>query len=51
MSYEELQYDIVKKALDGSGQSKENEKDHHYVKKDRLEIAQLDEIIKSKRKN
>jgi len=45
--YEELQYDIVK---DGCGQSKENEKDHHHVKKDRPEIARLDEIIKEQEK-
>jgi len=38
MSYEELQYDIVKEALeDGVGQSKENKK-HHHVHKDCPEI-------------
>jgi len=40
MSYEELQYDIVKEVVqDGCGQSKENEKDHHHVKKDCPEIT------------
>jgi len=47
MSYEELQYDIVKEALeDGFGQSKQNRKDRHHVQKYHLEIKQLDDIIK-----
>jgi len=46
VSYEELQYDIVKKALeDGIGKSKQNKKHHYNVYKDHLEIKQLDDII------
>jgi len=47
VSNEELEYDIVKEALEGGG-GKPNEnkkKDHHHVHKDRLDLLKLRHII------
>jgi len=46
VSNEELEYDIVKEALQGGvGQPKENNKDHHQGHNDRLDIIKLGDII------
>jgi len=51
VSKEELQFDIVKEALeDGIHQSKQNKKYHHHVQKDRPEIKQLDDMIQDQEK-
>ena len=46
MSNEELEYDIVKEAVQGGvGKPNENKEDHHHVHKDRADLLKLRHII------
>ena len=46
MSNEELEYDIVKEAVQGGGgKPNENKEDHHHMHKDRADLSKLRHII------